>query len=155
MEEEISATGPTDFEEVLTSRICLWKSNSVPKTSRSLHLGTPLWFCFHIHFILSCSPLGYSWEIFLDISQGSIFYESVLVFLVIRVSTEWFIGVQFLSYCLQFLCICSLGDCLQMVKNIFFFLKVILFPYQLTRHWCSSIFIPNFVHGLLSFIRKK
>ena len=44
MEEEISTIGPTDFEEILTSRICLWKSNSEPKTS-SLHLGTtPLGF---------------------------------------------------------------------------------------------------------------
>ena len=41
MEKEISTTGPTDFEEilVLTRQIglCQWKSNSVPKTSRSLN----------------------------------------------------------------------------------------------------------------------
>ena len=39
MEEEISTTGPTDVEEslILTSWISLWKSNSVPKTSRSLN----------------------------------------------------------------------------------------------------------------------
>ena len=39
MEEAISTTGPTDFEEslILTRRISLWKSNSVLKTSRSLN----------------------------------------------------------------------------------------------------------------------
>ena len=39
MEEEISTTGNTDFEEILilTHLIGLWKSNSVPKTSRSLN----------------------------------------------------------------------------------------------------------------------
>ena len=39
MEEEIRTTGPTDFEEILIllRRIGLWKSNSVPKTSRSLN----------------------------------------------------------------------------------------------------------------------
>ena len=39
MEEEISTTDPTDFEEmlILTRQISLWKSNSVPKTSRSLN----------------------------------------------------------------------------------------------------------------------
>ena len=39
IEEEISATGLTDFEEILilTRRIGIWKSNSVPKTSRSLN----------------------------------------------------------------------------------------------------------------------
>ena len=39
VEEEISTTGNKDFEEILilTRRIGLWKSNSVPKTSRSLN----------------------------------------------------------------------------------------------------------------------
>ena len=39
VEEEISTTGNTDFEEILilTRRIGLWKSNSVPKTSRRLN----------------------------------------------------------------------------------------------------------------------
>ena len=39
VEEEISTTGNTDFEEILilTGRIGLWKSNSVLKTSRSLN----------------------------------------------------------------------------------------------------------------------
>ena len=38
MEEEISTTGLTDTEEILilTGRIGLWKSNSIPKTSRIL-----------------------------------------------------------------------------------------------------------------------
>ena len=39
MEEEISTTGPTEFEEILilTRQIGLWKSNSVLKTSMSLN----------------------------------------------------------------------------------------------------------------------
>ena len=39
MEEEISTTGPTDFEEILIlpRQIGLWKSSSVLKTSRSLN----------------------------------------------------------------------------------------------------------------------
>ena len=39
VEEKISTTGNGDFEEILilTHRIGLWKSNSEPKTSRSLN----------------------------------------------------------------------------------------------------------------------
>ena len=39
MEEEVSTRGPMDFEEILivTRQIGLWKSNSVPNTSRSLN----------------------------------------------------------------------------------------------------------------------
>ena len=66
------------------------------------------------------------------IQAKEVFYKIILVFLVLRGSTKGIIGVHNylkISYCLNFLCICSLGDCVQMVKNIFF-LKVIHFPYH-------------------------
>ena len=39
MEERVSARGPTDSEEtlILTHRIGMWKSNSIPKTSQILN----------------------------------------------------------------------------------------------------------------------
>ena len=39
IEERISARGPMDFEEtlILTHRIGMWKSNSIPKTSQILN----------------------------------------------------------------------------------------------------------------------
>ena len=55
MEKEIS-TDPIDFEEslILTHRIGLWNSNSIPKTSQILNKcrkhHTAWIFCFHIHF---------------------------------------------------------------------------------------------------------
>ena len=78
MEEEISTTGPTDFEEILilTRRISLRKSNSVLKTLRSLEQSgtTPLGFCFHIDFYA--------------ILAKAVFYEIVLMLLVRRVSMK-------------------------------------------------------------------
>ena len=61
MEEEISTTGPTDFEEIfiLTRQI----GSSVPKTSRNLntfrHHAARISASISI-FLLSCSPLGVS-----------------------------------------------------------------------------------------------
>ena len=61
MEEEISTTSPTDFEEILilTRQI----GNSVPKTSRSLntfsHHAARISASISI-FYPSCSPLGFS-----------------------------------------------------------------------------------------------
>ena len=79
MGEEISTTCPTDFEEslILTRRISLWKSNSVPKTSRSLntvrhHALSDL--CLHIPFYA--------------IQAKAVFYEIVRMFLVRQVSMK-------------------------------------------------------------------
>ena len=61
VEEEISTRGPTDFEEILI--LIRQIGNSVPKTSRSLNTfrhNARSDFCFHIHFLLSCSPLRFS-----------------------------------------------------------------------------------------------
>ena len=66
MEEEINTTGPTDFEEmlILTRQIGLWKSNSVPKTSRSLntfrHHGPRISASVSIFYSVVHSPLGFS-----------------------------------------------------------------------------------------------
>ena len=98
MEEEVSTTGPTDFEEILilTRRISLWKSNSVPKTSRSLNTVEH-----------HASRIYASISVFTPYKPGK--YEMIY-------RREIF---KLLTYCLHFLCICSLGDCPQMVKNFF------------------------------------
>ena len=119
---------------------------SVPKTSRSLntvrHHASDL--CFHVDFYA--------------ILAKAVFYEIALMFLVRQVSMKWFIGVKFLSYWgivyISYVFVVWGSVCRW--SRIFFF-EVILFSYRLVRHWCGSVFIPNFTHGLLSFtcISKK
>ena len=112
MEEEISTTGPTDFEDILilTRRISLRKNNSVPKTSRSLntvkHHASRIY--ASISIFTPYKPRQYFMKLF------SCFWLDSKYEMIYR--CEIF---KLLTYCLHFLCICSLGDCLQMVKNFF------------------------------------
>ena len=65
--------------------------------------------CIHIHFYA--------------IQAKAVFNEIVLMFLVRQVSMKMIYRCEIfklLTYCLHFLCICSLGNCLQIVKNFFF-----------------------------------